>query len=109
MFENFRNKCTGTYELDPAYFLLAPGLIWQPFLKKTEVELELLTGPNMLLMIEDRIRGGTTQVSHRYCEANNKYMKNYDKIKESSYLMYLDANSLYVWAMSQKQPVGGFT
>ena len=62
----------------------------------------------MLLMFEKGISGGITQSSHRYAEANNKYMKNYDKNKESSYLMYLDANNLYGWAMSQKQPVDSF-
>ena len=81
-------------------------LTWQACLKNTEVELELFTDPNILLMIEEGVRGGTTQVSHRYAEANNKYMKSYDKNKESSYLMYLDANNLYGWSMSQKQPVG---
>ena len=79
IFENFRNKCIEKYELDPAYFLLAPGLTWQTCLKKTEVELELLTDPNMLLMFEEGIRGGITQVLHRYAKANNKYMKNYEK------------------------------
>ena len=108
IFENFRNKCIETYELDPAHFLSAPGLTWQGCLKKTEVELELLTDPNMLLMFEEGIRGGITQSSHRYAEANSKYMRTYDKNKESSYLMYLDANNLYGWAMSQKQPVGSF-
>ena len=37
-----------------------------------------------------------------------KYIKNYDKNKESSYIQYLDANNLYGWVMSQKLPVGGF-
>ena len=108
VFENFRNKGIETCKLDPAYFLLAPGLTWQACLKKTEVELELLTDPNMLLMIGEGIRGGITQSSHRYSEANNKCMNNYDKNKESSYLIYLDANNLYGGAMSQKQPVEGF-
>ena len=61
VFENFRNTGTETYKLDPAYSLLAPGLTWQACLKKTEVKLELLTDTNMLLMIEEGIRGGITQ------------------------------------------------
>ena len=108
IFENFRNKFIEKYELDTAYFLSAPGLTWQACFKKTEVELELLTNPNMLLMFEEGIRVGITHSSHRYAEANNKYMKNYNKNKESSYLIYLDANNLYGWAMSQKHPVGSY-
>ena len=62
----------------------------------------------MLLMIEAGIRGGMCQSVHRYAKANNKYMKNYNKNIESSYLLYLDANNLYGWAVSQKLPVNGF-
>ena len=62
----------------------------------------------MLLMIEDGIRGGMCQSVHRHAKANNKYMKNYNKSIESSYLMYLDANNLYGWAMSKKLPINGF-
>ena len=108
VFENFRNKCIEIYELDPAHFLSAPGLAWQACLKKTEVELELLTNNNMLLMVEKGTRGGICQTIHRYAKANNKYMKNYDKNITTSYLAYLDANSLYGWAISQKLPVNGF-
>ena len=60
----------------------------------------------MLLMVEEGIRGGICQAIHG--KVNNKYMKNYDKNITSSYLAYLDANSLYGWAMSQKLPVNGF-
>ena len=79
VFENFRNKCLEIYRLDPSYFLPAPGLAWQACLKKTEVKLELLTDYQMLLMIDEGIRGGMCQSIHKYATANNKYMKNYDK------------------------------
>ena len=89
-------------------FLSAPGLAWQACLKKTEVELELLTNIDMLLIVEKGIRGGICHAIHRYAKANNKYMKNYDKNIKSPYLMYLEANNLYGCEMSQKQPVNGF-
>ena len=101
VFENFRNKCIEIYELDPAHFLSAPGLAQQECL-------ELLTDPDMLLMVKNGIRGRVCQAIHRCAKANNKYMKNYDKSTQSSYLMYLDGNNFYGWAMSQKLPVNGF-
>ena len=108
VFQNFRNKCIEIYKFDPAYFLSAPALTWQACLKKTEIKIKLLTDIPMLLMIEDGIRGAITHAIHRYAEANNKYIKNYDEKKDSSYLAYLDANSLYGWTMSQKLPADGF-
>ena len=108
VFENFRNKGIEIYERDPAHFLSAPGLAWQICLKKTEVELELLINIDMLLMAEKGTRGQICQVINRYVKANNKYMKSYDKNTTSSFLMYLDANNLYGWAMYQKLPVNGF-
>ena len=77
-------------------------------LKESKVELELLTDIDMLLMVEKETRGGICQAIHRYAKANNKYMKNYNKNIESSYIEYLDANNLYGWAMSQKLPVNDF-
>ena len=97
-----------TYELDPAHFISLPGLAWQACLKKTGIELELLTDYDMLLMIEEGIRGGICHAVHRYAKANNEYMKNYDKSKESSYIQYLDANNLYGAAMSEKLPINEF-
>ena len=105
--ENFRNMCLNIYGLDPVYFVSAPGLAWQSCLKKTGVKLELLTDYDMVLMIEKSIRGGICQSSYRYAEANNKYMKNYNKNIESSFIEYLDANNLYGWTMSQKLPING--
>ena len=108
VFENFRNTCIEVYELDPAHFLSLPGLAWQACLKKTNIKLELLTDYDMLLMVEEGIRGGICHSIHRHAKANNKYMKNYDENKESSYIQYLDVNNLYGWTMSQKLPVNGF-
>ena len=108
VFENFRNTCLKVYELDPAHFLSLSGLAWQASLKKTSIELELLTDYDMLLMVEEGIRGGICHSIHRYAKANNNYMKNYDESKESSYIQYLDANNLYGWAMSQKLSVNDF-
>ena len=108
VFENFRDMCLKEYELDPAHFLSLPGLAWQACLKKTNAELELLTEYDMLLMVEEGIRGGICHSIHRYAKANNKYMKNYNNNEESSYIQYLDANNLYGWAMSKKLPVNGF-
>ena len=108
VFEKFRDKCAEIYGLDPAHFVSAQGLAWQAWLKITKVELELLTDINMLLMVENWIRSGICQATHRYAEANNKYLEDYDKNIESSYIPYLDANNLYGWAMSQKVPENGF-
>ena len=84
VFENLRNMCIKVFELDPAHFLSLPGLAWQACLKKNNVKLELLTDFDMLLLVEEGIRGGICHAIHRHAKANNKYMKNYDKSKESS-------------------------
>ena len=108
VFENLIDKCIEIYELGPAHILSVPGLAWQACLKKTKVKLELLTDIDMLLMVEKGIRGGVCQAIHRHAKVNNKYMKNYNKDIISSYLIYLDANNLLGWAMSQKLPVNSF-
>ena len=108
VFENFRDMCIKEYELDPAHFVSLPGLAWQACLKKTNIELEILTDYDMLLMVEKGIRGGICHSIHRYAKANNEYMQNYNNNEESSYIQYLDANNLYGWAMSKKLPVNGF-
>ena len=73
--------CLKIYFLDPVKFLSAPGLAWQASLKRTEVKLELLNDIDMLLMVEKGIRGRICHAFHRYVKANNKYMKDYDKIE----------------------------
>ena len=109
VFENFRDTCQEKYGLDPAHFYSAPGLAWAAALKYTEVNLELLTDKDMLLMFEKGIRGGMCQAIMHHARANNKYMgERYNVNEESSYIMYLDANNLYGCSMSRKLPTGGF-
>ena len=85
VFENFRNTYLEMYELDPAHFLTSQGLAWKAGLKKTEIKLNLLTDIiDMLLMLEEGIRGGICCAFHRYVKATNKYVQDYDKNKESS-------------------------
>ena len=74
VFEEFRKVCLKNYGLDPAHFYSAPGLAWKACLKKTRIRLELLLDPDMLLMFERGIRGGTTQSVNRWAKANNPYM-----------------------------------
>ena len=76
--------------------------------KKTEIELELLTDVDMLLMVEKGIRGGIWHEIHMYAKANNRYMKDYNKDEEESFLQHADANNLYGFAMIQKLSVDGF-
>ena len=61
-----------------------------------------------MLFIEKGMRGGVSYISHQHSEANNKYMKKYDDREPSKYIIYLDANNLYGWAMSQHLPTSGF-
>ena len=108
VFEKFRDLCLKNYGLDPAHYYTAPGLAWDAMLKMTKINLELLSDVDKLLMIEKGIRGGISIISNRYGKANNKYMKDFYEKELSKYLMYLDANNLYGWAMSQKLPIHSF-
>ena len=106
--ENFRKLCEKHYELDPAHFFTVPGMAWDAMLKMTGIKLELLEDVDMLLMIEKGIRGGISNAFKRYAKANNKFMKDFDPAEKSSFIVYLDANNLYGWAMSKPLPVEGF-
>ena len=72
----------------------------------TKINLDLISDTDMQLFIEKGMRGGISYIAHRYAKANNKYMSDYNQGEENSYLMYLDANNLYGWAMSQPLPTG---
>ena len=96
------------YKLDPCNYFTSPELSWDAMLKMTDIKLELMTDIDMFQFIEKGMRGGVSYIANRYDKANNKYMKNYDEKAPSKYIMYLDANNLYGWAMSQYLPTGGF-
>ena len=108
VFENFRKTCLEYYKLDPCHYFTSPGLSWDAMLKMTKMQLELMTDIDMFQFIEKGLRGGTSYIANRYGKANNEYMKTYDKKAPTKYIMYLDANNLYGWAMSQYLPTGGF-
>ena len=108
VFETFRKTCMKHYSLDPAHYFTSPGLSWDALLKKTGVELELLTDYEQHLFIEKGMRGGISMVSKRYAKANNPLIEGYDSSKTKTHILYLDANNLYGWAMSQPLPTGGF-
>ena len=108
VFENFRKTCIQYYKLDPCHYFTSPGLSWDSMLKMTDIKLELMTDVNMFQFIEKGMRGGISYIPNRHGKANNKYMKNYDENAPFKYIMYLDANNLYGWAMSQYLPTGGF-
>ena len=108
VFENFRKLCLENYGLDPAHYVSSPGLSWDANLKMSGINLELLTDVDMFQFIERGIRGGISVITHRHAKANNPYMKFYNPNEEKSYIMYLDANNLYGWAMSQPLPYRSF-
>ena len=88
--------------------IMSPGLSWDAMLKMTNIKLELMTDVDMFQFIEKGMRGGVSYIANRYGKANNKYMKEYDEKAPSKHVMYLDANNLYGWAMSQYLPMGNF-
>ena len=108
VFESFRKTCLQYYKLDPCHYFTSPGLSWDAMLKMTNIKLELMTDIDMYQFIEKGLHGGVSYIARRYGKANNKYMKEYNEKAPSKYIMYLDANNLYGWAMSQYLPTGNF-
>ena len=96
------------YKLDPCHCFTSPGLSWDAMLKMTNIKLELMTDIDMFQFTEKGMHGGVSYIANRYRKANNKYMKEYDEKAPSKYIVHLDANNLYGWAMSQYLPTGNF-
>ena len=108
VFKKFINTYFEYYGLDPCHYVSSPSLGWDTMLKMTRIELELISDIDMHLIIEKRIREGTSYIAKRHCKANNKYMQYYGVNKLSKFITYLDASNLYGWAMSQCSPNSGF-
>ena len=88
--------------------LTTPRMAWDAALKLTNVKLELFDNEDMYTFIERSIRDGISQISKRFAKANNKDCRDYNPLKPITHLIYLDANNLYGWAMSQFLPTHGF-
>ena len=110
VFEQFRRLAFDQYGLDPAHFWTLPGYTWQAALRYTGVHLELITDPDIYLMVESAIRGGISTISNRLATANNKYLAtmSYDPSSPTSYIMSWDVINLYGYCMLSKLPCGNF-
>ena len=109
IFENFRDFSLKNYGLDPAHFSTAPALSWSAAMKYTKVELELPDDPDITLFIDRGLVGGISMISNQYATANNPALgKKFNPQEKQSYIMLVDCNNQYGWAMSQYLPTGGF-
>lgn len=108
VFERFRDMTLEYYKLDISHFHTSPGLAWQAALKMSGVCLDLITDPLMYNMIELGTRGGVSMVTKKYSKANHEYLGAYDEAADKQHIMYLDANNLYGFALSQPLPYGFF-
>ena len=104
VFERFIKTYLDYYGLDPCHYFTNPGLSWDAMLKMTGIKLDLISDTDMHLFIEEGIRGGISYISKRHSKAINEYMWSFDTNEENKFIMYLDANNLYGWAMSQYLP-----
>ena len=108
VFETFRCMARETYKLEPLHYYTLPGFSWDAALKYTGVQIELVKDLDMHIMIKKGMRGGISSINHRYAKANHPAVPDYDPNSPHVYLMYLDANGLYAWAMEQMLPLNGF-
>ena len=108
VFENFRKTCMQYYELDPCHYFTSPGLSWNAMLKMTDIKLKLIIDIDMFQFIEKGMRGGVSYITNRYGKANVRYMVGYNEKAPSKYILYLNTNNLYGWAMSHYLPTRWF-
>ena len=108
VFESFRKTCLQYYKLYSGHYFTSPGLSLDAMLKMTNIKLELMVDVDVFQFIQKHMRGGVSYIANRYGKANNKYLKEYNEKASSKYFIYLDANNLYGWAMSQYLPTGNF-
>ena len=98
VFENFVETSTLMYGINPLYSYSLPGYTWKAGLKLTKIKLDFIKDKQLLLLLENNIRGGISSVmGPRFIESN-----------ENTKLLYIDANNLYGWAMSQYLPTSEF-
>lgn len=88
VFENFRKICLESYHLDPSHFYTSPGLALEAMLKITKVKLQLLDDIDMVLLIEQGIRGGVSMISKKYAKTNNPLVSDYDSSKPNTCLTF---------------------
>ena len=101
VFKKLIAACLKSYGLDPCHYFSSPGLSWEAMLKMTGLKLEKISDIDKYFFIEKELRGGIPYIAKRYAKANNKYMKDYDPKKQSTFISHLDTNNLYGWVMSE--------
>ena len=107
VFEKFIDICLKFYGLDPCHYFSSPGLSWDAMLKMTGMRLKKLWTLTYTYSLKNDSQEEFLTLL-RYAKANKKYMKNYDPKKPSKYILHLDMNNLYRWAISSYLPYGGF-
>ena len=108
VFGNFLDTCLKFYRFDPCHYFSSPGLSWDAMLKMTGIKLEKISDIDMYLFIKKGLRGGISYTAKKYAKAKSKYMKEYDPKKPSKYILYLNMNNLYDWAMNGYLLYDGF-
>ena len=105
-FLNFRKMIYDNFEIEIGYSHTLPGCAWRSMLKKTNIEIETLQDPDMILLFENLKKGGISLIlGDRHCLANNKYIEGFDKNLPSNFIFYIDQNNLYGNAMSENLPL----